>query len=94
MDYEEVIILCFRTDNPKVLIVPGTSKTKCERCQHDVWIAPSSIKIRQEHKAKVVCDICETLKPKPGVVEFDVLPLNNEQLDEIKDGLWNKKTRN
>lgn len=90
MNYEEVIILCFRTDNPGVLMVPGTSKTKCEKCQHDVWISPSSLKIQKQMKTKVVCDVCE--KMKPGTV--DVLPLNKEQIGEIKDGLWDQKNRN
>lgn len=91
--YDEVIILCFRTDNPNALIVPGTQKTKCEECQYDVWIAPSSLKIMEKMKAKIVCTICQHLKPKPGEI-LDVLPLNNDQIGEIQDAFWNKKNRN
>lgn len=91
--YDAVIILCFRTDNPRAMIVPGATKTKCEKCQYDVWIAPSSLKIKKEMKAKVVCSVCQTLKPKPGEA-IDVLPLSNEQISEIKDAFWNEKNRN
>lgn len=89
--YDEIVILCFRTDNPKVLIVPGTSKAKCEKCQYEVWIAPSSLKIKEKMKAIVVCDICHRKTP-PSTV--DVLPLNNDQIAEIQDAVWNKKNRN
>jgi hypothetical protein len=93
MKYDEIVILCFRTTNPKVFVVDGASKTKCEQCGHEVWISPFSRKKRQELKAKVVCDVCEKLKPKPGQV-IDIAPINNEQIGEIKDTLENRKNRN
>jgi hypothetical protein len=93
VNYDQVVLLCFRTNNPKIFIVDGASKTKCEQCGHDVWIAPSSRKIRQQHKAKVVCEVCEPLKPKPGEV-VDIAPLSKEQVGEIKDTLENRKHRN
>jgi hypothetical protein len=93
MGYDEIVILCFRTTNPKVLVVDGASKTKCEQCGHDVWIAPSSRRMKQQMKAKVVCEVCENLKPKPGQV-IDIAPINNEQIGEIKDTIKNRKNRN
>lgn len=87
------MILCFRTDNPNVLLVDGASKAKCEKCQYDVWISPSSLKIRENKGAIIVCNICEDLRLKPGV-PIPVLPLNNDQITEIKDALWNRNNRN
>lgn len=91
--HDEIVILCFRATNPNVLIVDGASKTECESCGHDVWIAPSSRRIKAQMKAKIVCDVCEKLKPKPGEV-IEVLALNNEQRQEIADTLQNRKRRN
>lgn len=91
--YDEIVIRCFRTGNPKVLKVPGMTQTKCERCQHDVWIAPSSVKLQKQIKAKIVCDVCQDLKAKPGEI-LDVLPLNNDQLGDIQDATWNEKNKN
>lgn len=93
MIYDEVIILCFRTTNPRVLIVDGASKTKCETCGHDVWIAPSSRRMREKMKTKVVCDVCENLKPKPGEV-IQIAPISKEQIQEVSDTLDNRKRRN
>jgi hypothetical protein len=90
-DDEGVVILCFRVGNPRVLIVDGMSKEKCEKCRHDVWIAPSSLKMKEKFKATVVCDVCQPMRSMPFK---DILPLNNEQISEIKDALWNRKTRN
>jgi len=89
--YDEVIILCFRIDNPRTMLVPGASKTKCSKCQKEVWIAPSSLKIQKKMKAIVVCDVCHRSQA-PQVV--DILPLNNDQIGEIKDAVWNQKNRN
>lgn len=93
MKYDEVVILCFRTTNPNVLIVDGARKTICEICRHDVWIAPSSLRMKAKMKAKVVCDVCEKLKPKPGEI-IEIAPLNKDQVGEIKDALENRKHRN
>lgn len=93
MQYDEVVILCFRTTNPNVLIVDGASKTKCEGCGHDVWIAPSSRRMKEQMKARVVCEVCEKLEPKPGEV-IEVRALNKEQRQEIADTFKNRKRRN
>lgn len=93
MAHDQVVILCFRAGNPRVLVVDGASKTKCETCGHDVWIAPSSRRMRQEMKAKIVCEVCQELKAKPGEV-IEVLGLNNEQKQEISDTIANLKRRN
>ncbi len=90
MAYDEILIVCYRTTNPKVLIVDGASKTRCEKCRQDVWIAPSSRKVREKTGAKVVCEICV----RPDVPVSDVLPISNEQIVEIKDTLENRKRRN
>lgn len=92
-EYDEVLILCFRTTNPDALVVDGATKTKCESCGHDVWIAPSSRRMKGKMKARIVCDMCEKLKPKPGEV-IEVLALNKEQRQEIADTLENRKHRN
>lgn len=88
---EGIIILCFRVGNPEVLIVDGMQKVKCVKCQFEVWIAPSSLRMQEKFKAKVVCDVCEPLRGRPDMA---ILPLTNDQLSEIKDALWNRKTRN
>jgi len=95
MANDDVVILCFRTTRPDVLIVDGASKTKCETCGHEVWIAPTSRRMRQQMKAKVVCDVCgrAELIPKPGEVT-EILPTNKEQIQEIQDTLENRKRRN
>jgi hypothetical protein len=49
--------------------------------------------MKQQMRAKVVCEVCENLKPKPGQV-IDIAPINNEQIGEIKDTLENRKNRN
>lgn len=89
--YEEVVILCYRTSNPNALLVAGAAKTKCQKCQYEVWIAPSSVKILLKMKAKVMCDQCYNPKADPHT---DILPLNNEQIGEIKDAKWADKNRN
>lgn len=95
MAYDEVVILCFRTTNPDVLVVDGASKTKCDTCGHEVWIAPTSRRMRQQMKARIVCELCgrQDLRPKPGEVT-EILPINKEQIQEIKDTLENRKHRN
>jgi hypothetical protein len=91
-EYDETTILCNRTTNPKTLIVDGATKTKCETCGHEVWIAPSSKRVLEKMKARVVCDVCG-LRPKPGEV-LEVQALNNEQRQEIAETLENRKRRN
>lgn len=91
--FDQVIILCFRTSNPGVLVVDGASKTRCEKCAHDVWISPYSRKKRQELKAKVLCEICGIPKPSPDE-EIEIAPLHKEQIQEIRDTLENMKNRN
>lgn len=93
MAYDQVVIMCSRVGNPHVLIVDGASKTKCEQCGHDVWIAPSSRKMRIELKAKVICEACHPLRPKPGEA-IDVVPLTKEQIGEIQGTIENQKRRN
>jgi len=92
---DDVVILCFRTTRRDVLIVDGASKTACETCGKEVWIAPSSRKIRQERKVRVVCDRCARLEilSRPGEVH-EILPLSAEQKQEIVDALENRKSRN
>jgi len=94
-DDEGVIILCYRVGNPKVLVVDGMQKDKCEKCEFEVWIAPSSLNMKAKFKAKtkvmVMCDVCQPMRSLPFK---DILPLNNEQLGEIQDALWNRKNRN
>lgn len=95
MAYNDIVILCFRTTNPDVLIVDGASKTKCDTCAHEVWIAPTSRQMRHQTKARIVCESCghQELRPKPGeVTEF--APISKEQIQEIKDTLENRKHRN
>lgn len=87
-----IIIRCFRTDNPEVLEVPGMTITKCENCGLDVWIAPSSLALKEKLKANVVCNICGDIRIQED--EPRIIPLTNEQITDIQDGLWNRKTRN
>jgi hypothetical protein len=93
MDDQGVVIRCFRVGNPEVLEVPGMTRANCVKCGYDVWISPSGMKIMEEKKARVVCDIC--LDPK---LEKEwgppILPPNNDQITDIQDGLWNRKNRN
>lgn len=93
MAYDQVVIVCFRTGNPNVFVVDGASKTKCEQCGHEVWIAPSSRKSRIELKARVICQVCQPLRPKPGEI-IDIAPLTNEQIGEIQGTIENQKRRN
>jgi len=82
-DYDDVTIVCFRVGE-RVLVVDGASKTKCEGCAMDVWIAPSSRRIRAENKhARVVCAQCAAKRL-----------VSREQLDEIEGTLENRKRRN
>lgn len=95
MANDNVVILCNRTTRRDTLIVDGASKTKCETCGHEVWIAPTSRKMRQQMKVKVVCDVCghQELMPKPGEVT-EIAPISKEQVGEIRDTLENRKRRN
>lgn len=95
MTDEDIVILCFRTTRPDVLIVDGASKAKCETCDHEVWVAPTSRRMMDQRKVKVVCDVCVRgeLKLKPGEVT-EIQPINREQIQEIRDTLENRKRRN
>lgn len=93
MAYDQIVIMCFRTGNHLILVVDGASKTHCEQCWHDVWIAPSSRKARVEMKAKVICEVCDPLKVKPGEI-VDVAPIANAQVSEIRDTINSQKRRN
>lgn len=90
MAYDEILIVCYRTTNPKVMVVAGASKTQCEKCSHEVWIAPSSRKVREKAKAKVLCEICV----RPELPKSDIAPITKEQLGEIRETLDNDKRRN
>jgi len=92
MDADQVMILCFRTTNPTVLVVDGASKTKCEDCGHDIWIAPTSRRMRQELKARVICEVCG--KKRVESEKVDMVPMTREQHQEIADTLENRKHRN
>lgn len=93
---DDVTIVCFRVGTPGLLVVDGASKTTCEDCKKDVWIAPSSRKAREElprvagAKVHVFCQICA---PKHAA-GAQVVPMLKEQAQEIKDTLENQKRRN
>lgn len=86
-----VFIRCYRTGNPDVLQVPGMEEKPCYKCGFSIWIAPSGIKLVEKWKAHIVCDICEPLDED---CDLQIIPLNRDQIEEIQDGLWNRKTRN
>jgi len=87
---EASVIICYRT-SMRVFVVDGSSKTQCEECKAEVWIAPSSREIKAKSNGRVVCDQCGQKYLTPGSV---VVPFLQEQLQEINDTLANRKRRN
>lgn len=94
---DELTILCFRTGRPDFILVDGATKSRCGQCGHDVWISPSSLRMMSQAapcNALIACEVCcrETMKTSSERVE--ILPLNSDQVMEIKDTLANRKRRN
>lgn len=94
MANDEVVILCYRTCNQDVLIVDGASQTKCQTCGQDVWIAPSSVEVRKQMNATVVCEVCGKKVLKAQIGSIDFMPITREQVEEISDTIANRKRRN
>lgn len=55
---EPVVILCGRLGDLYTTPVEGAKKHPCNRCAHDVWVAPSSFELVASHHAEIVCIEC------------------------------------
>lgn len=94
---DELTILCFRTGRPDFVLVDGAMKAKCGQCGHEVWISPSSLRMMSQAahgKALIACEVCCRELMKTSEEPIQILPLNQDQVDEIKEAMANLKRRN
>lgn len=83
------IIICVRTEG----VEPAMGSVEIRgACGHDLWIAPSGLKIVEETGARPMCSACglESVKEAP---EVRLHPPNPEQIAEITLELLNDFAR-
>lgn len=61
MSKDITVIVVARTTDPTIPIV-GRTKTTCDECQHEVWIAPKSRLLRRIYGYPVLCTHCVRAK--------------------------------
>jgi hypothetical protein len=83
---DDAWIVCARVaaDNALDQLVPGSIITTCEKCQHPVWLAPSSrIQIEKlDQWYRILCVPCALPKITPDD-EIVLFPGVAEELDDL-----------
>jgi hypothetical protein len=64
-------------------IIPNCVNQVCSKCEAEVHLAPSSLKILKEHPAiEIICQVC--FEQDNNLKELD-LEVHTEQLKELKE---------
>jgi hypothetical protein len=86
---EGKVFLCIQaTRENDPFIVPGNTKQNCEKCQAEIWVAPSSLEIYRIEKDELWCDVCVMADHK-SLDWSQIGKRTPRQLDEIKN--WCKQ---
>lgn len=54
----EVLLVCWRADDPEAIVVPGSVVRTCRRCGREVWVAPTGVAMLETRAALVECVFC------------------------------------
>lgn len=65
-------------------VIPGSIIARCEECGQEVWLAPSGQRIVAEEAPTLLCIPCG-MKAIAADPEPEIVPLNQEQRDEIAE---------
>lgn len=80
----EHVIICQRVDSEKIPM-PGSEIHACSKCEHDVYVAESSLRVLQKYPdAIIVCHVCINEFVEGLEEEVKFFAFNNEQLSELR----------
>jgi hypothetical protein len=54
------VMICNRVGTASITILPGSSLTRCARCEADCWVSPASLDTARTSNHKPLCVICAT----------------------------------
>jgi hypothetical protein len=84
-DEDDTFLVCLPV-SAAVVVVPGSTKTRCSACQQPVWISAASKALSQTRGLHILCMPCAE---KRAADDDDVViePPTEEQRKEIRDTL-------
>lgn len=77
--------ICCRVADARY-VVPGSLTAKCAKCGERVWVAPSSLEIRQDNPdSQFVCNQCAFAQMEQCGGEVEIMELTPAQIKEVEE---------